>query len=875
MNLGNVAAAALGEITNRRLQSLYQRDFLAWQSDVLGFRTYKKMEEIANTALFGDIPRTAIKSANGTAKDLALDTPILTTTGWKTMGTVQVGDYVFSEEGEPIRVTWKSEVFHKDSYRVTFEDGASFVTSDTHQWNTLTLNERGRVRATDWRDEWDRSTVKTTGEIRDTLLRRDGSRNHLVPLAKPVQFPEKELPIDPYVLGAWLGDGTSNRAEITCHPEHEYVIRQVTTAGYPMRRRESAKYSWVAEMDGTRTPSGRQTSKFQQDLKDLGVLNNKHIPEMYLMASMEQRIQLLRGLMDTDGWAESRGRVAGWGQSNKALFDQVVSLLASLGVRTATRSWQPERGRLAWSMTFRTSFDPFTPGEVKSRKYLAGSDAQRSRFTGRSIVSVEPVESVPTQCIEVDSPRHLYLAGKELVPTHNSFTTTAMIAWVGSVFDLGETISIVSAPSIPQLEKVTFKYLKSFKARADSRGKPLPGWIGEALEWKVKGPEGNISLAYGRKPPDVDAVSTFQGVRSEFGRTFVFFDEAGGLSRSMYTAAEAVLTGADARFTAIGNPDNAGTEWQRIYTDKKYAGEYNLFTLSAFDLPTFTGEVVYPDDPEMEKRMLSSLTQVSWVEHKKRIWGEKDARYLSKVLGEFPDGAGTGFFTTDIINTAIETEIPEDGAIAPVLGVDVARWGADESVIYSNRGGRLRLVDSWGKSDTVDTARRIHSAAQELGAAEVRIDASGVGGGVFDMLDRLPEFADKVYLLIGIDGGASSPDPTQWYNRRAYNHDSLRQQMAAGEIDMDYDDDELKDQLEIITYKFSSRGGVQITPKDDMKTEMGGSPDRADAAIYAVVDMSWLTGSITGRMKPGDVLTVDPRDTTPDVDWYGSPGWPM
>ena len=483
------------------------------------------------------------------------------------------------------------------------------------------------------------------------------------------------------------------------------------------------------------------------------------------------------------------------------------------------------------------------------------------------------MEGIAEAALFGDVPR---TAIKSANGTAKSHTVSSMIAWVGSVFDVGETISIISAPSIPQLEKVTFKYLKSFKARAESRGRPLPGWIGEALEWKVKGPEGNISLAYGRKPPDVDAVSTFQGVRSEFGYTYVFFDEAGGMSRSMYTAAEAVMTGSGARFTAIGNPDNAGTEWQRIYTDKRYEGEYNLFTLSAFDLPTFTGEVVYPDDPEMQQRMLSSLTQVSWVEHKKRVWGVDDARYLSKVLGEFPADSGNGFFSTGVINTAIETEIDEDLGRPAILGVDVARWGQDESVIYLNRGGRLRLLDSWGKSDLVDSARRIHRAAQDCGAREVRIDASGVGGGVFDMLDRLGEFTDKVYLLIAIDGGASSPDPTQWANRRAYNHDSLRQQMVEGLIDIDFEDEDLRDQLEIVTYKFNSRGGVQITPKDDMKTEMGGSPDRLDAAIYATVDLEWLTGNPMGRMRPGDVLTVDPLDVEPEVEWgLGSVGWPL
>lgn len=451
--------------------------------------------------------------------------------------------------------------------------------------------------------------------------------------------------------------------------------------------------------------------------------------------------------------------------------------------------------------------------------------------------------------------------------TSKSFTVAAMIAWTGSVFDVGEAISIISAPSLSQIEKVTFRYLKSFKARASQRGFILPGIVDEQLEWKVRGPEGNIPLAYGKKPAPGQEVAVFQGVRSEYGLTFVWFDEAGGMSKGMYTAAEAVMTGAKARFTGIGNPDDGTGEFARIYKERKYDGEYNRFTISSFDLPTFTGEVVYPDDPEMEQRMLDSLTQVSWVEHKKRIWGETDARYLSKVLGEFPKDGGNGFFSQGAIDKAYDTEIEEDLSQPLILGVDIARWGVDESVIAANRGGHVRVVDSWGKSDLVDSARRIHNYAVEHGASEVRIDSTGVGGGVYDMLDRLPEFQGE-YLLVGWDNGSGSPDASQWSNKRSYAHDSLRQQMIEGKIDLDYDDDQLRNELQVITYKFNNRGAIQITPKDELKTalEGGNSPDRLDAVIMAAADMSPWTGNPYNSYNPGEAIIQDREDILEYLD---------
>lgn len=460
--------------------------------------------------------------------------------------------------------------------------------------------------------------------------------------------------------------------------------------------------------------------------------------------------------------------------------------------------------------------------------------------------------------------------------TSKSHETSNMIAWAASVFEPGETVSIVSAPSLAQVERVIFRYLKAAKARAMERGFELPGWLNESLAWKYQGPEGNIDLAFGRKPASGQEVSTFQGIRSQFGRTNVFFDEAGGMAKGMWTAAEAVLTGQDARLIAIGNPDDVGTEWHRIFKEKKYQDDFNLFSISSLQLPTFTGEVVYPDDPEMQDRMLKSLTQVSWVEHKKRIWGENDARYLSKVLGEFPKDGGNGFFPQSAIDKSYDLEIPDDAAVRPVLGVDIARWGLDESVIADNRGGRVRVADTWAKCDLVDSARRIHAYAQRVAAVEVRIDSAGVGGGVYDMLDRLDEFANKGYLLVGWDNGTSSPDASQWANKRAYSHDSLRTQMVEGRIDLDYDDEQLREELQIITFKFNQRGAIQITSKDDMKTEIGGSPDRLDAVIMSAADMSPWTGNALNAYKAGDKVVAAAEEFFPDLMWYeGKPGGPM
>jgi hypothetical protein len=462
-----------------------------------------------------------------------------------------------------------------------------------------------------------------------------------------------------------------------------------------------------------------------------------------------------------------------------------------------------------------------------------------------------------------------------------------MILWAGSVFDLGETVQIVSAPSIPQLQKTVFAYLKSYHGRVNADLTPesfrVPGRIDEALGWVSETPNGKIWLASGRKPPDQDAVSMFQGLRSQTGMTYVWFDEAGGMPRAMFTAAEAVMTGSRSRFGGIGNPDNATADWQSNFTNPDHSAEYNLHTISVYDTPVFTGERVYPHTPEgdaMEAQLLGALTSRDWVAHKTRIWAtggaiepdpefpedrnydrrvstpdspmKWDSRGLSKVMGEFPGDNDTSFFPQAVIDLAQGTTIEDNADLPLILGLDIARFGADESVMFTNRGGRVRIQTTWAKEDTVYTARRAHKIAMDMHAAQLRLDASGIGGGVFDMLKNLDEFSNRTYDLIGVDGGRQSSDPRRWRNVRAENHDTLRTLMAEGRIDIDIDDKELKDQLTNVTYKFANNGSIQITPKDDMKTVMGGSPDRLDALIYACLDATKLYNP---DPQPGDIET--------------------
>lgn len=457
-----------------------------------------------------------------------------------------------------------------------------------------------------------------------------------------------------------------------------------------------------------------------------------------------------------------------------------------------------------------------------------------------------------------------------------TFQIAAMIQWAGSAFDIGETLSIVTAPSQDQVKRAIWGYMKDFRKRASMRGFILPGWLDESMGWKTKTPEGNHDIAYGKVPPRGDEISVFQGTRSTFGRTYVFVEEAGGVSQELFVAAEAVLTGAEARGFFIGNPDHVGGPWQKLFTKPENERDWNLFTLNYMDLPWYTGEVVYPDDPEMEATLQSNLTTKEWVEQKKRMWGEKSPWFLSKALGQFPEDGGTGFFTPGDIAKGRDTEIDDDMAVPCQFGVDIARMGLDESVLYVNRGGRVRLLEAWAKTDTYTSSQKIYDWAVKYQPTEIRIDGTGVGAGVWDNLVENPDFQGP-WDVIGVQGAEASPDRSKWDNLRAYIHASAKEQLAAGKIDLDPEDEDLLEELSLITYGFGTKNGVKIAKKEEMKTALGGSPDRADAFIYAVCDLEPWTGNPYNALPVGSAVVQDYDDV---IDVYddiplSGPGIPI
>jgi len=356
-------------------------------------------------------------SARLEGKALAISTPVAAPNGWTTMGELVPGDEVFGADGLPCSVIAATAVMTSRPCReVEFSDGSVIVCDASHQWVTQSKAEREHGLRN--------SSVRTTDEIAASLRVR-GETNHHVRLAAPVQHPTQVLPVHPYVLGVWLGDGTSNKAEVTCAPEDAEVLEHIVAAGYRVWP-SSGRFAWrigglcPGAVGRRRNEAGQFATdqSLSSTLRSLGLLGHKHVPSSYLVASVPQRLALLQGLIDSDGHVDVDGRCE-FSNTNETLADAVVELAASLGLRPAKRKKRAMLNGIDCGPCFQVKFTPRLSVFRLARKVgRLKTDDRAHDFRG--IRAVRAVPSVPVRCIQVSEPNGVYLVGRRYIPTHNS-----------------------------------------------------------------------------------------------------------------------------------------------------------------------------------------------------------------------------------------------------------------------------------------------------------------------------------------------------------------------------------------------------------------------------------------------------------------------
>ncbi len=364
-----------------------------------------------------------LKSGRGGGKALSLDTDIPTPLGFTKMGDIQVGDTVYSADGTPTAVTFVSDVMYgNDCYSVTFDDGSNIIADGEHLWEVMDAKNRKQcARGGGWG-----YITTTTNTIRENLIYgKRGDINFSVDLAKPI-CGDASLPVHPYALGYWLGDGTSRSSQLTIGDEDAVeATKLLYDCGFEVRKL-STKYAYRMEFIGLgNVATGRgkfvSTGGVYSCLKSLGVIRNKHIPNIYLRASYESRLAVLQGLMDTDGSIDPRRGKVEYCTSSYRMAMDFLELCSTLAIKVSLRKGTVKFNGAEF-VRYRFSFTPHIPVFRFQRKsqFIRPAGKQSIRGSRRYILSVEKVKSVPVRCIQVDHPSHLYLVGRTFIPTHNT-----------------------------------------------------------------------------------------------------------------------------------------------------------------------------------------------------------------------------------------------------------------------------------------------------------------------------------------------------------------------------------------------------------------------------------------------------------------------
>ena len=417
--------------------------------------------------VYEELPRK-----NGKALDV--NTPVATPDGWKRHGDLRPGDVVFDPQGRQIAVQAVTGHYSGHCYNVAFSDGTSIVAHERHEWRTNRTWFTGRQKGS----RQPPPLVETRQIAQTVRLPQRAARGryphaaeyvHGIWCTAPLETAETPLPVPPYTLGAWLGDGHALGPRLTCHDAE--IIAAIASEDVPVRKTAG---SGVYSLASPSVYKGRWRASIglHAGLKALRVLGDKAVPTLYLRSSVAQRRELLAGIVDTDGHVTRRGQCEVV-LTNHKLFLGVVELARSLGFKpTVVEDRATLDGRdigPRYRMQFWPAFVDLPLRVTRKRDRLRHVPSGRSRT--RMIVSCDAVGERLVNCITVDG--GMYLAGEAMVPTHNS-TLCAGIGIYGLVADREPGAEVYAAATRKDQARLIFDEAR----RMVRSSPPLRGKVG-------------------------------------------------------------------------------------------------------------------------------------------------------------------------------------------------------------------------------------------------------------------------------------------------------------------------------------------------------------------------------------------------------------
>ena len=388
---------------------------------------------------------------------------VLTPTGWVTMGSIKKGEYVVGSNGNPCEVL---EIFPqgtKDIYRVYFSDNTYADCSNDHLWYVKTRYERTHNK---------NGALRTIDDIKNDLhIGKEKRNKYSIPFIKPVNFTKQSNEINPYLLGTLLGDGgLSIENRIIFSNSEEDIIKKINNiliTNYDIRLKHIQNYDYLLL-------SGNKKNILLQQLKKLGLMGchsyNKYIPSTYIFTSTEDRLELLRGLIDTDGYVSSRNRQEiEYYTTSKILADNVEDLVRSLGGYASTSTKMGKYGKKETRMCYTVRIR-FCNGIIAFSSVKHSSKASNNfKILDKFITNIEYIGKEECKCIYINSEDHLYITdGYNL--THNTIISIFQIRYLinkklcdKAVIAVTKTATVPFIKDFSRVAKIDLKLIENFE----------------------------------------------------------------------------------------------------------------------------------------------------------------------------------------------------------------------------------------------------------------------------------------------------------------------------------------------------------------------------------------------------------------------------
>lgn len=736
----------------------------------------------------------SIKSGHGC---FGINTEIMLSDGSiKLVQDVKVNDKLMGDDGVSNRNVLELYRGRENMYHFDYMDGTGHIFNESHILCLVATQSHGTQIA----------GKKTTVTVRDYLKWSDRKKRTHAIYRGSVEFEEKDLLINPYVLGVWLGDGSSENDYVWMGDKKDVVAKHLKSLG-------------ELTYKSTQNNCNKYKLELRQELKALNVLNNKHIPTKYLTASKEQRLELIAGLLDTDGSLEKRQ----YEFSTKfiQLAKDMQYLCKSVGLHTTIKVKV-----IKGVDYYRLSIGRNTEIIPCKRHNIDDAIPTQRNNLHFGIRAVKSLGEGDYYGFELDG-NHKFLGG-DFTVLHNTGKSTLLswiILWVG-LFKFDAKIPS-TAPTAPQLTRLLLPEVRKWREK-------LPKELKEAVTVKndsVAFDTGNIAIA---RTARKEAPEGLQGFHASFLCWII--DEASGVPNTIFEVIEGSLTGEKHLRIMTANPTR---------TDGYFYDSHNK-NRALWKCHTFNAE------------QSENVTKKS-IERKRLEYGEDSDAYRVRVKGDFPKSSSDTIIPMWLIEEAINREAGEINTYgAEVWGLDYADGGGDSTYLVKRRGNEFHSYEKC----PVDGTHRQSQTALWLGMMyntakhkpkAIFVDAIGEGSGV---VSRCYESDLNHIPVIPIKGSQSAIRADVYFNKRAELFFNLKAILEDG--GKMFDEDMAIGDLSAQRFKISKRGGLlQAVGKDEIREHLGRSPDLGDAMALCCAQQVIAPQEVEDEMNIDDTLDME------------------